>query len=103
MWTLEASPAMTKALEVLASRGLVTTMHGAVEHTVRARLTEAGREATIPGAYLPPDAALRAAGAEALTDAAERVADEVQELGVPEDYAPRIARWLRGRAARLRK
>ena len=42
------------ALKRLESRGLVSVMHGIIEKTIRARLTDAGRDETLSTSYVPP-------------------------------------------------
>jgi DNA-binding MarR family transcriptional regulator len=49
LWTLPARA--TAAVDMLASLGLVEPMHGAVEHTIRASLTDAGRRAMLMEGY----------------------------------------------------
>lgn len=41
-------------LRKLESHGLVTRMHGIVENTERASLTEAGRDMVLTAVYVPP-------------------------------------------------
>lgn len=52
IWTFDSRHART--LNRLAERGLVRTMHGIVEKSVRAFLTEKGIEAYIDEHYVPP-------------------------------------------------
>lgn len=52
LWTFDKKH--YKSLEALASLGLVKTMHGIVENTVRASLTDAGVEMYISENYTPP-------------------------------------------------
>ena len=52
LWTFPAGA--QRALNLLESRGLVTQMHGTVERTVRASLTDAGRALALDPDYTPP-------------------------------------------------
>lgn len=52
LWTFDSEA--TKALNKLEEKGLVFTMHGTVEHTIRAGLSEKGKKKFI-GDYTPPN------------------------------------------------
>lgn len=52
LWTFEARH--KKTLDKLAARGYVSVIHGIVEKTVRASLTEQGKRASISDSYLSP-------------------------------------------------
>lgn len=52
IWTFDTRHART--LGKLADRGLVSTMHGIVEKTVRASITQKGIEAYIDEHYVSP-------------------------------------------------
>lgn len=52
IWTFEARHKRT--LEQLANKGLVNVLHGIVQGTVRASLTEAGRAEVLSADYVPP-------------------------------------------------
>jgi len=52
LWTFEARH--RKAIGSLADKGLVASMHGIVEHTVRASLTPAAIKAYVSPKYVPP-------------------------------------------------
>lgn len=52
LWTFRTRE--RHALESLAKRGLVETMHGIVEGTIRASLTQAGRSAMLSETYKSP-------------------------------------------------
>lgn len=51
-WTFESRH--KPALHKLQSRGLVTVMHGIVENTCRASLTEEGKKEYLSGSYEAP-------------------------------------------------
>lgn len=53
VWTFPS--AHGKALRALEQAGLVNLLNGVVEHSIRARLTDAGRAAVISGDYEPPN------------------------------------------------
>lgn len=52
LWTFDARH--KKAIEALADLGLVTHMHGMVEKTVRASLTDEGIKRQVSDNYMPP-------------------------------------------------
>ena len=52
MWTF--STKQKRAVEGLAEKGLVNMMHGIVEKSVRASLTEAGKLESLDEGYVPP-------------------------------------------------
>jgi hypothetical protein len=52
LWTFESRH--KPALEKLQARGLVSVMHGIVEHTVRASLTEEAKKEYLLDSYEPP-------------------------------------------------
>jgi len=52
LWPFRST--LAPALRRLEQLGLVWTMHGSVENTVRAGLTEAGRDAVLSSTYIPP-------------------------------------------------
>lgn len=52
LWTFETRHAKTS--QVLEAKGLITTMHGIVEKTFRASLTEAGRSLYLDSEYESP-------------------------------------------------
>jgi len=52
LWPFRST--LAPALRGLEQLGLVWTMHGSVENTVRAGLTEAGRDAVLSSTYIPP-------------------------------------------------
>lgn len=52
VWTFDSRQA--KAINSLALRGLATPIHGIVEHTVRAALTDNGRAEYVTARYRPP-------------------------------------------------
>lgn len=52
MWTFDARH--KRAIESLADKGLVNPMHGIVERTVRASLTDKGVRESVSGRYAPP-------------------------------------------------
>lgn len=54
LWTFDSKPAIVKALDSLNEKKLVWTMHGSVEHTVRAGLTAHGVSKYV-GNYTPPN------------------------------------------------
>ncbi len=75
IWTF--SSIHSKTLANLQSRGLVFVIHGVTEGTLRAGLTDKGRERVLMGGYVPPlDADLAAARREnaTLRQALERIA-----------------------------
>lgn len=53
-WTFAARAPITRAAKALADKGLVWLMHGQVERTFRAGLTEAGQSASLDPTYNPP-------------------------------------------------
>jgi hypothetical protein len=58
LWTFDTR--VRSALVDLETQGLVTTMHGTVEHSMRASLTDAGRERVLSPTYVPPAAVISA-------------------------------------------
>lgn len=52
LWTFDSRT--RKAAESLEAKGLVNTMHGIVEKTYRASLTEAGKELFLSATYSAP-------------------------------------------------
>ncbi len=52
LWPFRST--LAPALRALEQLGLVWTMHGSVENTVRAGLTEAGKDAVLSCEYVPP-------------------------------------------------
>jgi len=52
LWPFRST--LAPALRGLEQLGLVWTMHGSVENTVRAGLTEAGKDAVLSSTYTPP-------------------------------------------------
>lgn len=55
MWTFPTS--CKSAINFLTEQGLVGQMHGVIEHTLRAWLTEAGKAAVLSKTYVPPGVA----------------------------------------------
>lgn len=104
LWTFDARH--KTALEQLADRGLATVMHGAVENTVRASLTEAGRAEWVSETYVPPLLAqVEAAAAARAADAYDTgfLRGEVVGFNVASDvahekYGVHIGRKAYGRA-----
>lgn len=68
------STRLRPALDALESAGLITLMHGNVERTVRASLTEAGQAAVLAPGYTPPNG-----GIERLRKALDDIATFVEE------------------------
>ena len=101
IWTFPTSQAMTKTLSTLTVAGLVDVYAGIVESTVRASLTQRGRETVIPGVWVPKESALRAAGQQSVLDVAAALPGNAAGIGVPQEYVPRIARWIEEQAAAL--
>lgn len=101
LWTFTSNRAVTVALEALEAAELVNTMGGVVERTVRASLTDTGRDLMLTPGYRLPDRALRRAGAQFLTDAAGSLPGDAEQAGLPEVYVPRVQRWLNDKADRL--
>lgn len=60
VWTFKTRH--QKALDSLASKGLVFTTHGVVEKTVRAGLTEEGRAAVLSANYTAPKSGTQGLG-----------------------------------------
>jgi len=60
LWPFRST--LAPALRRLEQLGLVWTMHGSVENTVRAGLTETGKDAVLSDTYTPP--AFRPSGAD---------------------------------------
>jgi len=54
LWPFRST--LAPALRALEQLGLVWTMHGSVENTIRAGLTESGTEAVLSCTYTPPGA-----------------------------------------------
>lgn len=52
LWTLDSR--VQKQAEALEAIGYIETMHGVVENTIRASLTEDGRKAYMSDSYTPP-------------------------------------------------
>jgi hypothetical protein len=52
MWPFPTS--CTKAIKALEELGLVNSMHGNVEYTLRASLTQVAVDTLLSGTYLPP-------------------------------------------------
>lgn len=52
MWTFPTS--CKSAINFLTEQGLVGQMHGVIEHTLRAWLTDAGKKAVLSDSYVPP-------------------------------------------------
>ncbi|GGN39650.1 hypothetical protein FHR83_006674 [Actinoplanes campanulatus] len=79
VWTF--STVHGKALRALEQAGLVTLLNGIVEHSTRARLTEAGKAAVLSGDYQPPNGGIDRLRA-ALTDIAEHAEARAHYLGM---------------------
>lgn len=54
IWTFDRNSASTNAISTLAVRGYVNPMHGIVEKTFRASLTDKGRAELMPLPYRAP-------------------------------------------------
>jgi len=65
LWPFRST--LVPALRALEQLGLVWTMHGSVENTVRAGLTETGRDAVLSCEYVPPAFRPPSAGAGSVT------------------------------------
>lgn len=56
IWTFRTNQAVKSALRALEADDMVFTMHGIVEGTIRAGLTENGRDAFLSPNYRVPEA-----------------------------------------------
>jgi len=83
LWTFDAR--CGTALNALERHGLVTTMHGILERTVRASLTAAGREAVLSPTYVSPE---RLAGRLEGYDDGVRDADRIQRMHLRDVVPP---------------
>lgn len=100
LWTFPSNLAVP--LRALEERGLISVMHGIVQNTVRARLTDAGRAECLKGDYVTPlarkaleavEEGMRAASSLLAAAGTPQAAD--QALGVA--YAiPKVKAYVRG-------
>lgn len=54
IWTFQSNNSLSKALKALREKGYLETMGGVVQGTVRALLTQKGRDLVLDPGYTPP-------------------------------------------------